>query len=613
MRLQTKVLAVLAPLALMSSGFVLLMSRRAVNTVLLQGVAERGLLALTDAMPHINAGVRAGDEKTLLPLLNDALQRLHAPYALALDARGKVLAHTNVMEKGKKYGDPVTVSALNRQKPGFEAITYRGAQIIDLAVPIWAGEEDFLLSHESGGKKRIGTLRLGLPLDQAEAAQTQILTRVTAILLISGGVLLAVIMLFLRRILLPVGRLAAAAGRIGRGQYGVTIPVTSKDELGDLSYSFNQMSQDLKTTTVSKDYLDGVIRSIVDILIVTDPLGNIRSINPAVSETLGYQDQELLRRHISLLFDAQKPPSDAPAPPAAQLETLFQTGVVKDVELRFSTKTGRSLLVLFSGSELKNGDGQREGFVIVAKDLTERKKLEALLGQTEKLKAVGQLAAGVAHEINNPLGVILGFSQSMAKKLDAHSDLALPIKSIEREALRCKNLVQDLLTFSRQSQMRMEDFDLNAVIDTTLSFIEAQARMKGIDVVKEAQPVDALVGDKNQLQQILVNLCNNAMDAMPDGGKIVVRTRMIEQGGTRWAQLEVQDNGPGIPKEIREKVFDPFFTTKEVGKGTGLGLSLVYEHVHRHKGTIALNSEVGRGTTFIVSLPVPVKPKRPAK
>lgn len=226
--------------------------------------------------------------------------------------------------------------------------------------------------------------------------------------------------------------------------------------------------------------------------------------------------------------------------------------------------------------------------------------------QSEKLAAVGHLAAGVAHEINNPLGIILGFAQSAVKRIGDNDILAMPIKSIEREALRCKNLVQSLLAFSRQGEPQMEEFDFNEIIASTLDIIEANARVKSVEVCKELGEVGLLMGDKNQLQQVVVNLCSNAIDALPDGGKIVVRTRRHKRGNEHWAVLEVEDNGCGIPEKIRSKIFNPFFTTKEVGKGTGLGLSLAYEIIQRHKGTVEIRSDVGQGSIFTVSLPVKI-------
>ena len=224
------------------------------------------------------------------------------------------------------------------------------------------------------------------------------------------------------------------------------------------------------------------------------------------------------------------------------------------------------------------------------------------LVQAEKMVAVGQLAAGVAHEINNPLGIILGFAQSMSQEGPLSESLSLSVRSIEREAVRCKNLVQEMLTFSRQGAFKMEEFDLDASIVGVLDIVESRARVSAVELVKELGNPKPITGDKNQLQQVVVNLCNNALDAMPGGGKIVIRTRNAGTDSDRVV-IEVEDTGEGIPPEIIGQIFNPFFTTKEVGKGTGLGLSLVYEIVQSHHGKVEVASEVGRGSTFTVLLP----------
>ncbi|OGS00414.1 MAG: hypothetical protein A3G41_03255 [Elusimicrobia bacterium RIFCSPLOWO2_12_FULL_59_9] len=165
------------------------------------------------------------------------------------------------------------------------------------------------------------------------------------------------------------------------------------------------------------------------------------------------------------------------------------------------------------------------------------------------------------------------------------------------------NLVQNLLAFSRQNKPEMMEFDLNETVEDTLSIVEAQARLKSVEIVKELAPLEPFYGDNNQLQQALVNLCNNAIDALPQSGRIVIRTRKGAAPSGHGIVLEVEDNGAGIPEEIRDKIFNPFFTTKEVGKGTGLGLALTHDIIERHQGTIEVKSAVGRGTTFTVFLP----------
>ncbi len=229
----------------------------------------------------------------------------------------------------------------------------------------------------------------------------------------------------------------------------------------------------------------------------------------------------------------------------------------------------------------------------------EREAHDQLL-QAGKLAAVGQLAAGISLEINNPLAVILGFAQGLERRVAASDPNRVPVLSIVREALRCKTLVQELLTFSRTAKTTVEKVDLNALVSSSMVLLEARARTQGIEVTTELHPAGVLVeANKIQLQQVIINLGTNAFDAMSSGGTLTVRTH----GDAQQVVLEVQDTGSGIPEEVRARIFEPFFSTKEVGKGTGLGLSLVHEIVQQHKGSIEVKSELNCGTILRIVLP----------
>jgi two-component system, NtrC family, sensor kinase len=231
----------------------------------------------------------------------------------------------------------------------------------------------------------------------------------------------------------------------------------------------------------------------------------------------------------------------------------------------------------------------------------ELKRAQEKLIQSSKMAAVGQLAGGVAHEINNPMGVILGFAQIVAKNMKEGDPLYMPLKSIEREVIRCKKLVGDLLTFSRTEKTQMEATYINGVIEEILSLIEARTKVKNVEIIRKyGIDLPRITMNKNQIQQVIMNLCNNAIDAMAEAGKLTITTK---QTGTQ-IEIDVADTGKGMPEEVKKHIFEPFYTTKEVGKGTGLGLSLCYEIIQRHKGTIEAESENGKGTVFVVKLPL---------
>jgi signal transduction histidine kinase len=223
--------------------------------------------------------------------------------------------------------------------------------------------------------------------------------------------------------------------------------------------------------------------------------------------------------------------------------------------------------------------------------------------QSEKLASLGRLAAGVAHEINNPLTGILLYGNMMLEKLEDNNPLKQHLKYVLEDANRCKEIVKNLLAYSRQNSPFKEQFELNSLVQSSLSLIEDHKIFKNFSLVKELADYSILINaDKNQLTQVIINLVMNAVDAMDDRGKLTIRTYRDEKAG--MACLEVQDTGTGIPQEVISKIFDPFFTTKMPGKGTGLGLSTIYGIVKENNGRISVKETSHEGTTFILELPI---------
>jgi two-component system NtrC family sensor kinase len=220
----------------------------------------------------------------------------------------------------------------------------------------------------------------------------------------------------------------------------------------------------------------------------------------------------------------------------------------------------------------------------------------------ERLASMGQLAAGVAHEINNPLGTILLFSDVMYKEA-AEDDLRRDdLKMIINETTRCKNIVADLLNFARQQEVLAQETDVHALLEQVIERISSQPVFEEVEIVRQFSPdLPIIQADPAQLQQVFVNLLNNAAEAMEGGGSITLATRPVN---SQSVEIKVSDTGCGIPEENLGKLFTPFFTTKALGRGTGLGLSIVYGIIKMHRGQIAVQSQVGQGTTFTLTLPV---------
>lgn len=241
----------------------------------------------------------------------------------------------------------------------------------------------------------------------------------------------------------------------------------------------------------------------------------------------------------------------------------------------------------------------------------ELKDAQGQLIQSAKMGAVGQLSAGVAHEINNPLGGILGYAQFMLSKIerpdfnpDDFKRCQEYLKHIERESQRCKQIVESLLSFSRKSTEAFQPVDLKAIMENTLTIPRYSLESHNVKVNIEYAPMLPLVrGNANQLQQVFTNLIINAQHAMPKGGQLNIFLRAVEEGQEKSVQISFQDTGCGIPRGDIERIFEPFFTTKQDWKSLGLGLSISYQIIQQHKGKILVESEVGKGSTFTLVLP----------
>jgi two-component system NtrC family sensor kinase len=251
-------------------------------------------------------------------------------------------------------------------------------------------------------------------------------------------------------------------------------------------------------------------------------------------------------------------------------------------------------------------------FNIMASSLRERdEKLKEYTARqimkSERLATLGQLAAGVAHEINNPLGAILMYSHLSLEEMEAEDPRRKNLEKVTAEATRCKNIVRGLLDFARQSEPNVEEADANEILRRTLSLLQNQAQFQNITITTIlCDSLPKAMMDSGQIQQVFTNIILNAAEAVEGQGEVKITTRTVEDG--RSIEIEFTDTGCGIRRENLEKIFDPFFTTKEVGRGTGLGLAVSYGIIARHRGTIEVKSSPGKGTTFIVKLPLKADP-----
>jgi two-component system NtrC family sensor kinase len=229
--------------------------------------------------------------------------------------------------------------------------------------------------------------------------------------------------------------------------------------------------------------------------------------------------------------------------------------------------------------------------------------MQAHIIQSEKLASLGKLAAGVAHEINNPLGGILLYSHLLLEDTEKSSTQYQNLQKIVKETSRCKDIVKGLLEFARPKELEMSPLSVSDIVDKALSFMETQALFQNIHIEKKySASLPKIVADGAQLQQVFFNIVHNAAEAMQGSGSLTISTAISED--KKYIDIKFVDTGPGIDEEDKKRLFEPFFTTKEVGKGTGLGLAISYSIIRKHDGAIEAYSQIGKGSTFVVKLPI---------
>jgi two-component system NtrC family sensor kinase len=250
---------------------------------------------------------------------------------------------------------------------------------------------------------------------------------------------------------------------------------------------------------------------------------------------------------------------------------------------------------------MRDEQGIVTSLVVVMTDVTDAAVLQAKLMHAEKMAAVGQLVSGVAHEVNNPLTAILGFTDLLMESPGIPEDARRDLRVILQEAQRTKQIVQNLLSFARQMPPQRKPVQINGVLRRTLQLRAYDLQNRGVEVVEQLdQCLPPVVGDPHQLQQVFLNILNNAYDAMRESNPARIEIMSARRGD--FVEVSFRDNGHGVTQQ--DRIFDPFFTTKEIGKGTGLGLSICYGIVHEHGGEILChNNEGAEGATFVVRLP----------
>lgn len=370
-----------------------------------------------------------------------------------------------------------------------------------------------------------------------------------------------------------------------------------------------QLSRFRKQLAEREELFRLISENAADMIAVVDTKGQRLYNSPSYQRLLGYSQEELGKTSA---FE-QIHEDDRIAVRDAANEAR-RTGMGRTVEYRIRHRDGRWLTLESTASVVRNRDGDVEKLVIVNRDITERKQLEQQLHRSQKLEAVGRLSGGVAHDFNNILGLIIGYSEALQERIPADDPYREAVDEIQNAGKRAAALTQQLLAFSRKQVLEPRILSLNTIITD----IEKMLRR----LVGENIKIELLLGpdtgtvkaDRSQIEQVILNLVVNARDAMPDGGKLTIETGnwTLDRSTVLshpyvipglYAMLKVTDTGCGMDADLQSHIFEPFFTTKEKGKGTGLGLATAYGVIKQSGGYIWVDSEVGKGTTFRIYLP----------
>ncbi|GEL06948.1 ATP-binding protein [Salisediminibacterium halotolerans] len=401
----------------------------------------------------------------------------------------------------------------------------------------------------------------------------------------------------------PIEYLQRRINAVKAGEWPERMAVGRQDEFGELTYAFNTMSETIQEKEQwlqqEKERLNIVVNSMDAGLAVIRKDFSIAWMNPTLENWLGRQADVPC---FQLFNDRSSPCYSCPLSPETPFDKM-------DEQLFKTDENGRQRIYRHRVYPLEHTLEENEEALIVMEDITEEKEMEEKLIQTDKLSALGLMASSFAHEVNNPLASVQVYSEDLSDRLSeegteliANGEAQHYMNVIRKNIDRCKEITTNLLNFSRKSQWDMRELSVEQVLDESLSLMNYALKKQGTSVEKHCvDNLPHIYGDPLKLSQVFVNLIQNALDAMEEQKNPLLTLALTK--GHDGVTITVQDNGSGISAEQIPKLFDPFYTSKPTGKGTGLGLSVCYGIVQQMSGTLTVESEEGKGTTFFVNLP----------
>ena len=525
-------------------------------------------------------------------------QEADVAYVIIHDKENRVAIYSGHDEKqGTVLIDEISQNALRAKDPLIQSF-HSGEMkkpILDISIPVYIKES----------AEKWGTVRTGLSLERMHDQISR--TRLNLLLLGSFAILLGILgsVFFARRITRPISKLVETTISAAQGNLDLTTDIRTGDEIEELGHNFSHMigqirlhqaelEKRLREITSLKAYTDNILASMTNGLITVDLEDRVVTVNQMAERILGKKREEIEGSLFEQTFGFHSPFAQI------MVETLSRQRGIFHSEMELKKGEG-SLWLTISTSLLTDGTGKKMGALVVFQDITEIKALEGRLRQADRLAALGTVSAGLAHEIKNPLSAIKTFVQLLPKKSQTSTFMEKFNITVPREIDRINQLVEDLLELTRSRKRPWTPLNINPLILQVIELHGEEMKRKEIVFRNHLdQTLPSIEGDPDSLYRAFSNIVINSIQAMPNGGSLTVISE--KDPVSFMVKIIFKDTGIGMDEKTTRNLFNPFFTTKD--KGVGLGMALTHKIIEDHRGTIEVMSEQGKGSSFILRLPV---------
>ncbi len=602
MKLKTKISLIIAVTALVTGGTLALLVSNVMHNALEQELEKRGVVIAQTLAEHVTHSVIDGEVIAAHSALNDIIRRTdNVEFACIFGFNGEMFTHS--FDSGfPRALLPREHDLIRSDSPRLDRFSIGDEVGLMVGYPLIDGMKAHI---------HIGLNETYLH-DQIMETRNQIIgiTFIVALIIMLLGFILS------DRIARPLVKLSKSLNNFGKERIIQELTYNGGGrEVADLTQAFNLMVIERERAEEQIRTLAAIVEQSSEGTALADMNGILTFVNRACAEMHGYDStEELSGQNLSIFHNEMQMEKEVNPFNRKVIEQGFHTG-----QVGHTRRDGTTFPTRMTSNIIKDRSGKPVSIAGHMIDITVQKQLEEQLFQSQKMEAIGLLSGGVAHDFNNILQAILGYADLAKAKLSEGSVIFENIEEIYRSANRASDLTRQLLAFSRKQVLVPKDIDLNHLVDGMLKML---GRVIGEDIKTnfiKGHRLGTVHADPGQMEQVLMNLCVNSRDAMPQGGYLTIETEnvLITEEYTkthlfarkgRYVLVTLSDNGCGMNEETRNRIFEPFFTTKDVDKGSGLGLASVFGIINQHHGYINVYSEVGIGTTFKIYLPLVERP-----